>query len=40
LALAPRAFQARVDESQEGIEPTCQVVSKRIVQGQLELTIR
>ncbi len=31
----PRLFQARVDENQEGIEPTWQVVAKRIVQGQL-----
>jgi hypothetical protein len=40
LALDPRASQASVDENQEGIEPTCLVVAKRIVQGQLGLTIR
>ena len=31
---------APLDENQEGIEPTWQVVAKRIVQGQLGLTIR
>ena len=36
----PRVFQAHVDEKGEGIQPTCQVVSKHIVQGQPGLTIR
>jgi hypothetical protein len=40
LALVPRVFQARVDEKQEGIQPTCLVVAKRIAKGQLVLTIR
>lgn len=35
LVLVPRLFQARVDENQEGLEPTWQVVAKRIAQGQL-----
>ena len=33
-------FLTRVDEIEEGIQPSCQVVAKRIMQGQLKLTIR
>jgi hypothetical protein len=37
---ALEAFLTRVDEIEEGIQPSCQVVAMRIMQGQLRLTIR